>query len=301
MHKNTLSWDPTDERVGDILTQTDKEKAEVFLVGFPSDQGVQRNGGRIGAAQAPMRIRKYFYRLTLPENPAFRHLLEVTYDWGDFPMASSLEEACAQFSDTFAPHLRQGKKLILLGGGHETSYAHFLTYAKADLSPYVVNWDAHPDVRPLREGKMHSGSPFRQILEHPACRGYQVHGLLPYATAPAHLDYLREQGASFSWRNQLSLPEEVYEKLGSPLLVSFDCDCVDSAYAPGVSAPCIGGLTPHEAFSIAWHTGKSPYVTSIDLVECNPLYDVDDRTARLAAVWLWHLFSGMAQKLQEPI
>lgn len=295
MSKSKISWDHTDERVGDIIGRVSKEKAEFFLVGFPSDEGVKRNGGRIGAANAPTLIRRYFYRLTLAENPTFRRLLEVTYDWGDFSMQPSLEEACENFSDTFAVYLQQGKKLILIGGGHETTYAHFLTYVKAGLAPYVINWDAHPDVRPLREGKMHSGSPFRQILEHPACRGYHVHGLLPYSTAPGHLDYLRAKGASFSWRNQLCTPENVYSQLGGPILVSFDCDCIDSAYAPGVSAPCTGGLTPQEAFSIAWHTGRSPNVTSVDFVEYNPLYDVDDRTARLAAVWLWHFFLGRAE------
>lgn len=29
----------------------------------------------------------------------------------------------------------------------------------------MVNIDAHLDVRPLKEGKTHSGSPFRQLLE----------------------------------------------------------------------------------------------------------------------------------------
>ena len=31
----------------------------------------------------------------------------------------------------------------------------------------VINIDAHFDVRPLKEGKAHSGSPFRLMLEDP--------------------------------------------------------------------------------------------------------------------------------------
>lgn len=30
----------------------------------------------------------------------------------------------------------------------------------------VINLDQHFDVRPLKDGKAHSGSPFRQMLEH---------------------------------------------------------------------------------------------------------------------------------------
>src|SRR5688572_23523424 len=39
------------------------------LVGFPQDEGVRRNGGRPGAAQAPGEVRRWLYRLT-PWDPA---------------------------------------------------------------------------------------------------------------------------------------------------------------------------------------------------------------------------------------
>lgn len=35
----------------------------------------------------------------------------------------------------------------------------------------IVNIDAHLDVRPLKDGKTHSGSPFRQLLEDPRFSG----------------------------------------------------------------------------------------------------------------------------------
>src|SRR4051812_24066268 len=34
------------------------------LVGFPQDEGVRRNHGRPGAAEAPQEIRRWLYRLT---------------------------------------------------------------------------------------------------------------------------------------------------------------------------------------------------------------------------------------------
>ena len=57
---------------------------------------------------------------------------------------------------------------------------------------------AHPDVRPLKDGHGHSGSPFRQALEHPSglCRDYTVAGLNPPAVARAHLDYLAERNCT---------------------------------------------------------------------------------------------------------
>jgi len=38
----------------------------------------------------------------------------------------------------------------------------------------VTNIDAHFDVRPPKEGKEHSGSPFRQLLEHQSFAGHFV-------------------------------------------------------------------------------------------------------------------------------
>ncbi|HEV2873534.1 MAG TPA: class I SAM-dependent methyltransferase, partial [Thermoleophilaceae bacterium] len=43
----------------------------------------------------------------------------------------------------------------------------------------ILNWDAHADVRELKQGQAHSGSPFRQAIEDASrvCRRYSVAGL----------------------------------------------------------------------------------------------------------------------------
>ena len=69
---------------------------------------------------------------------------------------------------------------IVLGGGHETAYGHFLGHVHAQRRVAILNWDAHPDVRPMDDSQGSSGTPFRQALEHPSglCRGYTVAGLI---------------------------------------------------------------------------------------------------------------------------
>ncbi len=49
---------PDDPRTGDIISNG--EAGDVVLLGFPYDEGVRRNGGRIGAAGGPESLRKYF-------------------------------------------------------------------------------------------------------------------------------------------------------------------------------------------------------------------------------------------------
>lgn len=57
---------------------------------------------------------------------------------------------------------------FVIGGGNDQSFPngysllHFA--AQGNKKVGVINIDAHLDVRPLKEGKTHSGSPFFQLL-----------------------------------------------------------------------------------------------------------------------------------------
>ena len=64
--------------------------------------------------------------------------------------------------------------------------------------------------------------------------------------------------------------------------VSFDMDSVDPAEAPGVGTPVPGGLTYREAHLAMELICDSGALTSLELVEVNPVMDVANRTAILA-------------------
>jgi formiminoglutamase len=198
-----------------------------------------------------------------------------------------------------APHLRRGAFVIVLGGGHETSYGHFLGYAGSGRQVDILNWDAHADVRELKDGKAHSGSPFRQALEDPsgACRQYLVAGLEPHLVARDHLAYVQQRGRAI-WRDELTPEtiETIYGSIKSPALVSFDLDALNQGEAPGVSAPNAAGLRNELWLAAAYAAGRCRAVTSADVVELNPTVDRDDQTARVAALTVWCLLWGRAQR-----
>jgi formiminoglutamase len=168
----------------------------------------------------------------------------------------------------------------------------------------VLNWDAHADVRPLRDGRGHSGSPFRQILLHEsgACAGYTVLGLNPHSTAQAHLEFLAAHGGRTAFRDDLDTAAigEVHDALTDDALVSFDLDALDQSAAPGVSAPNACGLRPELWLHAAERAGLCPAVRSLDVVELNPLLDRDDQTARLAALTVWRFWRGRAGLVKAP-
>jgi formiminoglutamase len=199
-----------------------------------------------------------------------------------------------------APYLKRGAVPIVLGGGHETAFAHFLGYVAAEQSVSILNWDAHADVRPLKNGTPHSGSPFRQALEHPSelCRSYTVAGLQPHSTAKAHAQYVAAQGGTYHWRVEVTRPlvDALFDGMEERTLVTFDLDAVDQSAAPGVSAPAVDGLDPQFWLHAAYRAGRHPHVTSVDISELNPRVDVDQRTARFAARTVWEVLRGLAER-----
>jgi arginase len=63
--------------------------------------------------------------------------------------------------------------------------------------------------------------------------------------------------------------------------VSFDMDAVDPAEAPGVGTPVPGGLTYREAHLAMELIGDSGLMTSVEIVEVNPVMDIANKTAVL--------------------
>jgi formiminoglutamase len=277
------------------------EAPHAVLLGFPTDEGVLRNGGRPGAARGPAEIRRWLARFAPDARDAarFTTLLEHTADLGDIALTGNLDADQAALGEVVGGQLRLGRFVIILGGGHETSFGHFLGYVNARLQVDVLNWDAYAEVRPLRDRLAHSGSPFRQALEHAsgALRRYSVAGLQPHSVAAAHLDLVRKRGrAVFHDEVTPTVMRELYAQLGSPAFVSFDLHAVDQAFAPGTSAPSTGGFTPSEWLAFAHGAGRHPTVRSVDLTEYNPVYDRDGQTGRLAALTIWHVLRGFAAR-----
>ena len=69
---------------------------------------------------------------------------------------------------------------------------------------------------------------------------------------------------------------------GGPFHVSFDLDGVDPDYAPGVGTPGEGGLTYREAHFAMELVAETQRMSSMDVVEINPVYDERNRTGKLA-------------------
>src|SRR5262249_21222509 len=95
--------------------------------GFPQDEGVRRKQGRPRAASAPNEIRRFLYRLT-----PWDGLRNIDLRWkppldaGNLRIDGSLEESQHALGEVVAGILAADAVPIVLGGGHETAYGHYL-------------------------------------------------------------------------------------------------------------------------------------------------------------------------------
>ena len=279
------------------------------LVSFPQDEGVRRNHGRAGAAVAPHEIRYFLYRLTPWHAVHDVSLADLPpLDVGAVRIQGSLEDTQAALAEVVAGILEKGAVPVVLGGGHETAYGHYLGYAAGNRPVGVVNLDAHLDVRPLLGGHGHSGSSFRQAIEHPRAplpgQRYVCLGAQPHAVSREHLRFLREHGGTVAWADEVrgKLSERLGREIGRfagagcQVYVSLDADVVRAADVPGVSSPNLPGLAGAEVIESAYHAGLAPAVASFDLVEINPLHDTDGLSARWAALAVWSFLIGLARR-----
>ncbi len=288
-----------DPRVGELIGQ--KQEGEgMHFIGFPSEEGVRRNGGRVGTAQAPRLIYEQLLKLT----PHAAHF-NIHSDWlersrplEEVPLIAPLEEHQEALGQKVSQSWAKGGFPIIIGGGHETSFGHFLGYANHPRNVSIINIDAHADVRPFKNGLAHSGSPFQQALRHSSERAqsYHVLGINPASAAKKHLEFVDLRGG-FCFEEELSpkMVSDTLDQIKAPhIMATMDMDAVHQAEAPGVSAPNAGGVSARLWLKIALILGQHPRVSSFDLAEVNPKYDRDNATIKLAALTLWYFSLGLA-------
>jgi formiminoglutamase len=272
--------------------------SDVVLLGCPQDEGVRRNGGRPGAAEAPNAIRRCLYKLGLAGLDGLR-----LFDGGNTRILDSLEATHDSQRSLVRQIIGDGKTLIMLGGGNDVSYPDCAGLADAVPDLMAFNVDAHYDVR--ADTLRNSGTPYRQLLEegHVQPGRFYEMGHQPFANSPVYTGYLREKGA-----HSVSLPElrvqgvtAAFERIlasneAGAIFWGLDMDVVRASDAPGVSAPNPIGLFGDELCAIAALAGSDPRTRLLELSEVNPAFDVDQRTCRLAAVVIWSFLAARAMR-----
>lgn len=303
-------YDASDIRLGEIVSTKPEDYAasDLVILACPQDEGVRRNGGRTGAALAPDAIRVQFYKFT-----NFKINVKI-FDIGDTIIQETLENTHEIHTQIVEQILKDNKTIIVLGGGNDVSYADGRAMAKVFGAEKWLgfNIDAHFDVRV--DSPRNSGTPYHQLLEENLIKpqNFFETAYQPQVNSPIYFNYLKTKGVNlFSLEEMRKVPDYNYGKMANnfqAMLIfpehldkmnfffGFDVDAARAADAPGVSAPSPIGLTAEEFVEIAEFAGENEQTRMIEFTEMNPLFDIDNRTAKLVAVALHRFCAARKQK-----
>ncbi len=259
------------------------------VLGFCSDGGVQRNKGRVGAAAAPAAIREAL-------GPLAFHLDRDVFDAGDVVVeGDALEAGQERAGRAVSALLDAGNLTVVLGGGHETAFASYLGVAGSEAVRSgkrlgVLNLDAHFDLRD--EPTPSSGTPFLQMAQEEAAAGrelqYAVVGISEPNNTRTLFDTADRLGVKYLLDEDCS-PEAVTTFVADflagidVLYLTIDLDVLPAATAPGVSAPAAYGVPLPVITAVCKQVAASGALLHFDVAELNPEFDIDGRTAKVAA------------------
>ncbi|PTA66574.1 arginase [Deinococcus arcticus] len=281
----------------------------VALLGIPMDLGA----GRRGVDMGPSALRNAHLARAL------RALGHTVTDLGDVGVAlpesvdkltegglvflTPIQEACRAAAERVAA-LAPDVFPLTMGGDHSVSMGtvtgNALRLAPGGGRLGLIWVDAHtdyntPDSSP--SGNIH-GMPVAHLTGRGDTRLTGLGGgwhmrpedivMIGIRSVDTHeRELLREAGIkAYTMKDvdQLGITrihEETLERLSGVqgLHVSFDADALDPAVCPGVGTPVPGGLTYREGHLLMELLSESGRVTSMDIVEVNPILDTHNQTA----------------------
>ena len=194
---------------------------------------------------------------------------------------------------------------IMIGGDHSAAIASALASAKVNIDVGIIWIDAHTDYNTFETtvtGNIH-GLPLAAIngYKNSELRYYHDGKVIqPSRTViigarsidEAEKDNVKYSGVTVFTTQDIkekgieAIMDEAFKIAGyktKGIHISYDLDIIDPDIAPGVSVPEFDGINEEEAMQInEYIINHIKSVLSYDLVEFNPLRDVDRKTEQIA-------------------
>jgi arginase len=212
-----------------------------------------------------------------------------------------------------------GRFPLVLGGDHSLSLGSVRGAAKTRKLGLI--WvDAHADFNTEKttpSGNIH-GMPLSALCGRGDVRLTRLWEENPVAVDPRRVAVvgardldegekanLREAGVMVMGMEQIdrlgmsTAVERAIERVSQDvdgIYLSFDMDALDPRHAPGVGTPVAAGLTQREGHVAVELIGETGRLAGMDIVEVNPILDVQNQTASLAVEYV---LSALGKRIWE--
>lgn len=270
------------------LDCSSETRSRIIVQGLPFDGN---SSFKTGAADAPQKIRDALFNGSSnlwSESGIDIGANHVLFDIGDLNINHEADvyggiQKCVDRA------LKNRSKLLFLGGDHSITYPIVKSISRHYPRLSILHLDAHPDLYDEYEGNKNShASPFARIMEEGLVEQLVQVGI---RTLNSHQ---REQAERFGVEiiEMKDCHSRRVLEFSTPLYISFDMDCLDPGFAPGVSHWEPGGLSTRQAIDII--QSLSADIVGADIVEFNPSVETG-LTAMVAA----KIFKEIAGKMVE--
>ncbi len=279
----------------------------IRVIGVPMDLGQNRRGVDMGpsairSAGLDARLRRLGYKVHDEGNINVPDPEEAVAATGQ-PRLEAVAGVCQNIYELASHCIAREDFGLFLGGDHSISIGTVAASATAGRT--AVIWvDAHGDFNTPAtspSGNIH-GMPVAVLIGEGEAKLVDV-GYVGAKVHPSHivqigvrdLDPLEKvalkrsgiQVYTMRHLDELGMASVARDALArlrdfERIHVSLDMDSLDPDTAPGVGTPVPGGLSYREAHLLMEILGDSGRVTSMDIVEINPILDQRNRTAELA-------------------
>ena len=259
----------------------DFEESEFVVVGIPDES--QSHALRKGTEEAPNKIRQISNLRDSFERDGkislgrpFQGYEKKVHDFGNITR-SQIESIYDKISAS-------SKIPISIGGDHSITRQIINAITKKYGKISLVYFDAHPDF--VSSMTNYYGSVVNDILPNIEIASSVQIGIR--TPEQEELDNIKKFNLEvitpfdIQKKGIKQVANSILNKLGDKVYISFDMDCVDPAYAPGVSVPVPMGLSSTDAVYLLKEIAKKGIV-GMDVMEVCPSFDVKDRTSHLAS------------------
>ncbi|MCG8564711.1 MAG: arginase [Desulfobacterales bacterium] len=281
----------------------------ISIIGIPMDFGQLLRGVDMGPAA--VRYTGLVSRL--------RALGHTVVDRGDVPIPlreadtqppaedkylGEITQICSDICAMGRSAVDQGDFPLFIGGDHSVAVGTVSAVASPDEATGLIWVDAHgdfntPSTSPT--GNIH-GMPLAALIGegHPQLVNVGFEGA---KIKPENVIMIGQRDLDLEERKRIKasgitvftmreIDEQGISAVASKALMQLvrckkihltvDMDALDPEEAPGVGTPVPGGITYREAHLLMEILADSGKITSMDLVEINPILDVGNKTAELA-------------------
>lgn len=269
----------------------DLRYAKLALFNVSEYEGSKNNGFPYGCL-----VRKNLYSL-------HSKVLPKICDLGYMILDKSRKENFNNIINVCFSLLDNGTLPILIGGGHDISYAMYKSHTKFKRDISYTCLDNKFDIG-TAESKLSNSSHLSKIikakpnfLHNYTNIGYQSYFVSPHATEML-------ESMKFSYYRL----GEVKEKLANmePIfrdtdMLTVDISVISSFYAGANKYSSPNGLDGSEICKLLFYAGVSDKLKSLGFFEYNQKLDNQENTAKLISQSIWYFMYGFSQRIGEEV